>query len=559
MATAPDPPGATPGPHTVIGRVAHRARRPLLVAFQVTPEGRAALVRQMLGRQVHEAPMYWLQLVLATAVCTLGLVLSSTVVVIAAMLMSPLVTPIVELGMGLTVGLPSLVARSFVRVLSSIAAVVLFATLITMGLPFHEVTAPIASRVSPTVLDLLVSVCCAVMASFATVAATSGIAKTAAGTAVAVALLPPLCVVGFGAGTAQLGIASGAALLFVASFSAVMLFAVLTFTAFGFAEVGPQRRWGGGVALRIVMPTILICLVFLPLRRALAEVAWEVTTRHAIRDELDPLQKDTVQSDVQVERHAVRVKLVVIGDPQRAEALQRTLTAGIAKAAGVTPTVEVMAVGDAAAVRRAMQLAETPKLQVVHETVDLRTTTSRMADALTLGWPAAAAGDLVAWRLDTGPAGTSRVKVAHFGDALGPAATEMLGRALSDAAGEAVTVDDVVLPHEPLTAPVSQGPAWVARVVPLLDDVARFDALHACLGVPAAAQARPDAGAADAGTGDAVRDAVLAAAGRVPDGRAQVAPDATWSLRVQTDPCSSTPSTDAGAALEGGVSDASHD
>lgn len=91
----------------------------LASATQVTPEGRAALVRQMLTRQVHEAPMYWLQLVLATAVATLGLVLNSDVVIIAAMLMSPLVTPIVELGMGLAVGLPSLAARSFVRAPSS--------------------------------------------------------------------------------------------------------------------------------------------------------------------------------------------------------------------------------------------------------------------------------------------------------------------------------------------------------------------------------------------------------------------------------------------------------
>jgi hypothetical protein len=148
-------------------------------------------------------------------------------------------------------------------------------------------------------------------------------------------------------------------------------------------------------------------------------------------------------------------------------------------------------------------------------------------------------------------------------------ASDVLAGHLSDVTGQVVSIDDVVLPHEPLTAPVSNGPAWLARLTPVLDEVSRFDGVHACLGVPARTTEVDGGRPVGEGSSESeARAAVLAAAARVPDGRAGVVPDALWSLRVQVDPCpepdastdaSTDVSTDAGPPLEGGPGDGGHD
>src|SRR5690606_18153282 len=130
----------------------------------VPVDGRAAIVRDMFTRHRLDAVSYWLQIVLATGIATLGLVLSSTGIVIGAMLISPLMSPIVGLGMGLAVGAPLLTLRSMFRVAASIVLVVGMAALLTITLPFHETTSEIAARTSPTVLDLVVAAFCALAA-----------------------------------------------------------------------------------------------------------------------------------------------------------------------------------------------------------------------------------------------------------------------------------------------------------------------------------------------------------------------------------------------------------
>jgi uncharacterized hydrophobic protein (TIGR00271 family) len=109
----------------------------------------------MMRRDAREATSYWFQLVVAVGIATLGLVLGSTAVVIGAMLVAPLMGPIVHLGMGLATGSPYLVLRSGGRVVLSIAIATGSSALLTVFLPFHELNAEILARASPTALDLL--------------------------------------------------------------------------------------------------------------------------------------------------------------------------------------------------------------------------------------------------------------------------------------------------------------------------------------------------------------------------------------------------------------------
>ena len=168
----------------------------------ISAADRTSLIASMLSKQEDDALSYWLQIFLSMGIATLGLVLDSTGVVIGAMLISPLMTPIVGLGMGLTTGSPFLTLRSAARVLANVAFVIGSAAIITRLLPFHEITGEIAGRTAPTLIDLGIASFCALAAGFTTVRQSSDTVAAAAGTAIGIALVPPLCVGGFGIGIA---------------------------------------------------------------------------------------------------------------------------------------------------------------------------------------------------------------------------------------------------------------------------------------------------------------------------------------------------------------------
>jgi uncharacterized membrane protein len=193
-------------------------------------------------------------------------------------------------------------------------------------LPFHEITPEIAARTAPTALDLLVAVFCALTAAYTTVRPTSDTTSAAAGTAIGIALVPPLCVTGFGVGTGAPAVAGGAALLFVANLSAILVLAVLSFLVLGYNQVGADafehdpadgddtrtdrlaaraervlhQAFGSryDLAVRLIIPLLFLAAVYVPLSRALDEVTWEVRARDAIRRILGSQAPRAVQTSV---------------------------------------------------------------------------------------------------------------------------------------------------------------------------------------------------------------------------------------------------------------------
>ena len=354
-------------------------------AFGIVPEDRAATVKTMLAETGGRRASYWLELLLAIAIATFGLVTGSAAVIIGAMLISPLMGPIVKLGMGLAVGSPFLVTRSLVRVLSSIAVAILGGAAITLLVPFHEVTTEIAARTSPTVIDLLVAVCCAIAAAYAVSRPGSDTTATAAGTAIGIALVPPLCVVGYGVGTRAPPIVRGALLLFTANFCAILLFAAASFLLLGYGQVRvpeleaaelSERQVGGlaaavarwldkvfsssyGLVLRVVMPALLVVAVYFPLRTSLDEVTWEVRVHAAIEEMLAKIPEESVQAFVEVSHHHVDVRLILVGREEDSETLQADLSTRIQALAGVKPLVQVISVPDAQALKQMEAIVRT--------------------------------------------------------------------------------------------------------------------------------------------------------------------------------------------------------
>ncbi len=179
---------------------------------------------------------YWFQLIFAAGIATMGLVLSSPAVIIGAMLISPLMGPILSLGLALATGDFVLLARAIANLTISCSVAIIFAILLIFTLPFKEATSEILARTTPNTLDLAVALFSGAIGTISTCRPIKGVITSIPGVSIAVALMPPLCVVGFGIGmgfslnlVAGLQISRGGGLLFLTNLVAIAFASALVF------------------------------------------------------------------------------------------------------------------------------------------------------------------------------------------------------------------------------------------------------------------------------------------------------------------------------------------
>lgn len=540
----------------------------------------------MLRRHARDRVGYWFLLALSTGIATLGLVLGSTGVVIGAMLVSPLMAPLVELGMGLAIGSPILVVRSFLRTVGSVVAVISASAGIAAALPYQEVTQEIASRTSPTLLDLFVAAFCALAAAFTTVRTNGDTVTTAAGTAIGIALVPPLCVGGYGLGTGLWQASAGALLLFTANFCAIVVFAVLSFLLLRFDRVDVHKaeqavleagapasrpaRWlhvllgsRHGPWLRLMMPIVMAIPVFFPLRRALTEVSWKTRVRKEVQAVLSslPAASRAIRSTVGVEYQSVSVRLVILGSAADGRKLRGQLEARVGEVAGVRPVVDVVSVPDLDAVRELARPLGVPPLAppVLAPILHLSDVQEDVAKVLEEVWPSAS-GPLLSWNLDLVSSDPPTLQVTHLGRPLGPAGVQLLATAMTTKLG-----GEVRIAEDPISdAQVEPVDGDLARFLPALaaalDTSRRLKAVHLCVRAPTpeskpartqppgrtAPVTPPRGDTATVTAADAAARELLASA----HDRVQIEPG-PWSLRLSASECPRTPPPADPASQEG--------
>ncbi|MDJ0798968.1 MAG: DUF389 domain-containing protein [Calothrix sp. MO_167.B12] len=180
---------------------------------------------------------YWLQVLFSAAIATLGLILDSPAVIIGAMLISPLMGMILANGLAFAAGDLILAIRALINLVLSCLVAIALAFLLVAILPLKGLnSAEIAARIKPNVLDLVIALFSGALGSIATCKVSKGAVTSIPGVAIAVALMPPLCVVGYGIGVTVslnlpdgLKIARGGGLLFLTNLTAITLMAMLVF------------------------------------------------------------------------------------------------------------------------------------------------------------------------------------------------------------------------------------------------------------------------------------------------------------------------------------------
>ena len=210
-----------------------------------TPIAAEVLTPQMLQNSTPSFGFFFM-LALAAAIATFGLIANSAPAIIGAMIVAPLMAPIVSLAYGLVIFNRQMISLSIVTVIAGAILVVVIADLSVLLVGTRVAGSEILSRTSPTLLDLGVALAAGGAGAFAHTR--RGIANSIAGVAIAVALVPPLAVVGIGLAlgskaTSETGlalsefglysggtdIAFGAFLLFLTNLVGIVVVAMLVF------------------------------------------------------------------------------------------------------------------------------------------------------------------------------------------------------------------------------------------------------------------------------------------------------------------------------------------
>lgn len=201
-----------------------------------------------LRENARASSSYQVLIVLSVMLALAGLYANSAPVIIGAMILAPLMSPIMSLAMGLARS-DLVLIRGAVRTLVIGTAWGLgCAVLLAWLMPFDLATQEMRTRMSPTLLDLFIAVISGVAGAYAH--SREEIAKSLAGVAIAVALVPPLSVAGIGLGWGDWHMASGASLLLVTNLVGISLAASITFLVLGFAPFTRARK-GLGVSLAL--------------------------------------------------------------------------------------------------------------------------------------------------------------------------------------------------------------------------------------------------------------------------------------------------------------------
>jgi len=204
--------------------------------------------------------IYLVLMVLSTMLAAIGLYLNSASVIIGAMLLAPLMTPIVSLSMGILRGNIELFKDSIGKIVFGILIALLSSALITFLFPHKPITDEMLARMNPTLLDLGVAIISGIAAAYSK--SFKEIIQSLAGVAIAVALVPPLTVAGIGIGRLDFYIFYQAFLLFSTNLVGIIIAATYTFRILGYSAAVRSRGSIGVVFIFLVLISIPLYLTY---------------------------------------------------------------------------------------------------------------------------------------------------------------------------------------------------------------------------------------------------------------------------------------------------------
>ena len=297
--------------------------------------------RSIVGRVDHEAvlarvveesgwsPRFAFMTMMSAGIAVLGLLLSSPAVVIGAMLISPLMNPILGFGFSLALFDFRELRRSLKALVIGAVAAIAFTALLVLVSPLQAPTAEIVARTRPNLFDLAVALFAALAGTFAII---RGRGDTIVGVAIATALMPPLAVVGYGIATRNAPVGMGAFALFVTNFITIALSATVMARFYGFGHhLSRRQSW-----LQTILLTLVFVVMAIPLGISLNRIGREALataqTRSLLSERFGANARVT-QLDIDFTARPLIVRAVVI-TPRRSMQKTRAIQAALAQQLG---------------------------------------------------------------------------------------------------------------------------------------------------------------------------------------------------------------------------------
>lgn len=226
---------------------------------------REALLFEEPERQ-RKLTRFFCLLVLATTIATFGLMANSVTTVIGAMIVAPLMLPIMGVAFGVGIGDRKIIFSSLITSILGIATAIAVGFLLTWGfrhLIDVETDTEIIKRTTPRLIDLLSALATGLAGAFAT--GRKDVSDTLPGVAISISLVPPLANVGILLATYQLDLAIGSLVLFVTNYLAILLTGSFMFSMMGFPKAYHASNSKGTKRISIAIAAVLFSLILIPL------------------------------------------------------------------------------------------------------------------------------------------------------------------------------------------------------------------------------------------------------------------------------------------------------
>jgi len=226
---------------------------------------------------------FWI-LACAIMVASIGLNVNSTAVVIGAMLISPLMGPIVGAGFALGIYDSALLRKSLKNLLISTLVGLLVSSLYFLLTPFKEAQSEILARTAPNIYDVLIAFFGGLVGVIAVTRVEKG--NPIPGVAIATALMPPLCTAGYGLATGKWTYFGGAMFLYAINcvFICIATFIIVKYLKYPAAEFVDKRKesrvrtWISVITVLMIIPSIYFAYRFIAQQRYYEQVSKFITT-----------------------------------------------------------------------------------------------------------------------------------------------------------------------------------------------------------------------------------------------------------------------------------------
>jgi len=230
---------------------------------QIDRENRIALVERLQSNSNWDFDFIAL-MVLATTIAAIGLVQDSVAVVIGAMLVAPLMTPLLGLALAIVQDNAMLARISGRSVLYGIFVALLVGFLVGFLIPgFDQSTAQMEARGGPSMLDLFVAFASGLAAAYAS--SRPGLLAALPGVAIAAALVPPIATSGLALSQGDLALAGNAGILFVVNMFTIVLASILSLWMVGFRSFKKTSGWVIYTGISVTV-SVLVLGIYLSLR-----------------------------------------------------------------------------------------------------------------------------------------------------------------------------------------------------------------------------------------------------------------------------------------------------